>query len=486
LKLRKKLLLLGLAVFVISMGIFVYAYNPNDDANKLTNYSMDAVLVSQELLSVKETIEYTNNSEIDIKQLPLHLYANAFRQDAVYKPYDTQEPGVQDNEYGGIDIKIVMVDGKLVIHRIGGVDQNILYIPVNIEPTKSINIVIEFDLRVPKINHRLGRSDNTINFGNWYPIVCVLQNGQFREDPYYSFGDPFFSDISNYDVNITVPSEHTVATTGMYSMTTTGNTRVYSMEADNIRDFAFVVSNKFEVLTDKFDGININYYFYDDPSATDNLQLIKDVLNTYNDKFGKYPYSVLSVVKTTFLHGGMEYPQIVYISDIVEPETYQEVIVHEIAHQWWYAVVGNDQIQSAWIDEGLSEYSTTIFYEFNPKYGITKQKRIAQALSNFLLYCDLNGYLHGKETLMEKSLGEFRSSMEYIFMIYVKGHLLFDSLRTTIGDKAFFEGIKQYYQDNALAFAKKENLIAAFESHSTIRLEKFFDSWTDGKVQILA
>jgi len=486
--LKKKIFFTVFVLAIASIGFLIYACNVKHDNLKPTNYTIDVTIANTEQLSAKQQVEYTNNSEIHLTQLSLHLYPNAFREDAAIKPYDKDDAAIVDGQFGGITIKNVTVDGRRVEFKIGGTDKNILYIPIDLDPTYTTVINFEFELKIPKINHRFGQNSNTTNFGNWYPIVCTLENGEFREDPYYSKGDPFFSEVSNYSVNITVPSNYQIASTGMSTAVQNNldNTKTYKIHEDKIRDFAFVLSDKFEHLVDSVDGIALNYYFYEDANASQNLELIKDVILTFNDTFGKYPYKSITVTKTGFLHGGMEYPQIVFISDILEQESYQEVIVHEIAHQWWYAVVGNDQIRYAWIDEGLSEYSATIFFERNPKYGITKQKRIAEVLSNFLLFCDLNGYLNGKDTVMEKPLTDFKSDMEYVFMVYAKGHLLFDSLRTVIGDKNFFNGLQKYYRDNSFGLVKKENLIASFENSSDRKLESFFDSWIEGKVQLIA
>ena len=78
------------------------------------------------------------------------------------------------------------------------------------------------------------------------------------------------------------------------------------------------------------------------------------------------------MVQTDFSEGGMEYGALVYISlDVTDQLQYQGVIVHEIAHQWWYGLVGNNQILTAWIDEGLAEYCTAVFFETHPQYGKT-------------------------------------------------------------------------------------------------------------------
>jgi len=182
----------------------------------------------------------------------------------------------------------------------------------------------------------------------------------------------------------------------------------------------------------------------------------------------------------------MEYPGLTYISDRLSGELYREVIIHEAAHQWWYAAVGNNQVANAWIDESLVEYSATLFFEKNPSYGITYNKRIADALSGYSLYCDMYKKQADFSTSMNRRLPDFRNAVEYTYMTYVKGHIMLDSLRANIGDEAFFAGLKEYYAHNRFKIASPELLVAAFEAASKKQLAPFFSAWTDGKIQVYA
>ena len=103
------------------------------------------------------------------------------------------------------------------------------------------------------------------------------------------------------------------------------------------------------------DGICVKYVgYFSDENINDCLDISKEAVAYFNDTFGKYPYKTLTISKTPFMFGGMEYPGLVFISDSIEDEIeYKKVIVHEIAHQWWYSVVGNDESKEAWLDESL-------------------------------------------------------------------------------------------------------------------------------------
>ena len=134
--------------------------------------------------------------------------------------------------------------------------------------------------------------------------------------------------------------------------------------------------------------------------------MIKDSLLFFNSKFGEYPYRQISVVKTPFLYGGMEYPNLVMIADnIVEKKDMARVIVHELAHQWWYGVVGNDQIREAWLDESITEYSAFLFFENHSSYGLNYSSLIEDAKTTYDLYVDV--IIHD---LKEKNKKEFVTS----------------------------------------------------------------------------
>jgi aminopeptidase N len=181
--------------------------------------------------------------------------------------------------------------------------------------------------------------------------------------------------------------------------------------------------------------------------------------------------------------GGMEYPALTYISDELNCADACYTIVHENAHQWWYAAVGNDQVNAGWQDEGLAEYSTLMFFENTPEYGITKMSMLGQATKTFRAFYSVYNQLFGDaDTTMNRSLNDFISDYEYTNIAYNKGLLLFEALKNSLGDKKFTSALKDYYAEYSKKIATKEALIACFAKYGDI--EGIFDSFLNGKIII--
>jgi hypothetical protein len=420
----------------------------------------------------------------------LHIYPNAYREGATFKPVMTENDiqsafpnGIAN--YGSITIHSVSVAGQAAQFQIGGVDENMLIIPFSntLMPNHRRQIDITFTVKLANVRHRLGWFGHTVNLGNFFPIAAVYESGAFTDKPYYAFGDPFYSEAANFKVSITKPAKYTAAMSGAVTRTELDNGTAKSVsEIRAARDFA-VVLGEFTTVSAQAGEATVLYYYKSDPTPELSLQAAVDSINTFNQLFGAYPYATFSVVETAFLQGGMEYPGLVLISDALSGALYREVIIHEAAHQWWYAVVGNNQIDHPWLDEGLAEYSTALFYEFNPSYGISKEDRILRAIQGLYIYTDIyRTVLRGYVPSMNRKSYEYADDMEYYYMTYVKGGLLFDSIRHLIGDKAFFAALKKYYADNKFKVATPDDLIGAFEHASGKDLGGIFRAWLEGNV----
>ena len=143
------------------------------------------------------------------------------------------------------------------------------------------------------------------------------------------------------------------------------------------------------------------------------------------------------VVEASFVHGGMEFPNLVLISDSLGSyETYTTVIIHEIAHQWWYGIVGNDQYNYGWLDEGLAEFSTALFYDKNPSYNVTREQITFRNQSNFKVFEKIYTNVLGEiGTSFNRALNEFDNEQEYVYTAYVKAYLMHDTLYELLGAK---------------------------------------------------
>ena len=479
-----KKIFIFLTLIVFSLSSFLFTGCNKEQAKERNCYTITADYDDvTHTLNAKMSVLYVNNSDAILDELCFHLYPNAYRKDAQFKAVDESVKDsayTKGESYGGIEILVVERDEKQVEWDIEGEDDDILVVELvkELEPTQKVEIEVEFKLTLPQVKHRLGYMDTIANFGNWYPIACKKIENGFDTSPYYSNGDPFWSDCSDYKVTVTVPASFTVATSGKSEKTENGVTVTYTSKIENARDFAFVVG-EFECLRQKVGNTEVIYYYKKDSEPQNTLTCAVDSLAFFSSKFGSYPYPTYSVVETHFVYGGMEYPALVYVSDSLNKRMSKEAVIHETAHQWWYAVVGNDQINHAWLDEGLAEYSTTLFYEFNPSYGVTYKQRMADAVSAYIVYSDVSNY----DGVMERNVGEF-TSFDYTYTTYLKGALMFDTIRKSVGDSAFFKCLRNYYSDFSFRSASPQEMICVFEQSSDRQLKGLFDSFLYGKTGI--
>ena len=482
--------------FILAIMLFVplFMVGCGQETESLTAYSMNLEYNDEtKTLSGSMVVDYVNNSDNAFNELLFHLYPNAFRQDAKCKPVSSaNESAAYPNgkSYGDIAINGVFNGTSELSFEITGEDKNILKVtlPTQLYPDERVKVNIVFETRLACIDHRLGYGTNAINFGNFYPIVCVYEDKTgFMTKPYSSNGDPFYSEIADYQVTLTYPEKFVLASSGVEERTSSKDGQKCSMiKGEKIRDFCFVLSEKFKVESGKVGDTIINYFYYDDEARDHSLQVACDAVEYFNKSFGQYPYKTLAVVQTNFVHGGMEYPNLVMISDSTKGKDYDYVIVHEIAHQWWYGVVGSNQYSHAWQDEGLTDYSAFLFFRENTEYGQDFETFVDGATASYKLFVELFTKLNGKaDTSMERDLDQFATEPEYVACTYTKGALLFDTLRESLGERKFFKALQNYYKYYSFKNASPADMIASFESSTGYELEGFFASWLNGDVVIL-
>jgi hypothetical protein len=488
-----------LVFLVITLASFLVVGCQKDELlfqkKNLTNYSMQIEMDDDGMsFSAKQVVDYINNSDQIFEQLSFHLYPSAFREGASQKVislsaftkayYDGQNFSTQ--EITNVDV----LGQEQTEFEIAGTDYNILRVSLDekLYPKDRVKIEMVYNITLPKINHRFGVGKNTINVGNFFPIACVYEDGKFMESPYSSNGDPFYSDMANFEVSLSYNEKFELATCGSVQKTTETNGKKTSLiSASVIRDFAFVLSENFKVIKQDCNGVDVLYYYFDELEPEKSLEVSVLALKTFSEKFGAYPYKTLSVVKASFVHGGMEYPTLVYIADdIKEIKDYHNVIVHEIAHQWWYGMVGSNAFAMPWLDEGLTDYSTALFYELNPQYERKLEDIMLQGIRTYAFFVDAYTALYKTvDQTMDRALDEYMNENEYVYITYVKGMLLFDGLRKHVGDTAFFKSLQTYFKTYKFENAKVEDMIACFERVTKRSLESFFSSWIDGKVVIM-
>lgn len=457
-----------LVLFLVFASVNFYSCKDESESNLKYEISCE---LEDNLLVGFEKLTYVNDGDNVENFLLFNLHANAFREGAKYgaiaknQEHSAYYKGVS---YGKIDINGVFNEKKDKLeYEISGVDENILLVNLQAElyPNEQCVVVIEYTVTLPFAIARTGITPNCINLSSFYPILCAKQGGEFYQCVYYSNGDPFFSDVADYFVSLTIDKSFIVAGSGsLLSTKTNDNKTVNTYQIKNARNFCFVISKDYKVESKKVNGVTINYYFYNDENSQESLQTAVKAFNLFSERFCEYPYDTYSVCQTDFLQGGMEFCALVMISGTLEVPAYKEVIVHETAHQWWQGIVGNNEIEYGFLDESLAEYSVVLFYENYPEYGYTRKALIDSALKTYKTFCTVQDRLfHKVETSMVRSLKDFDSEFEYVNVSYVKGAIMYDYIRESIGEEKFFNGLKRYLEENKFKNATPENLVGSFE-----------------------
>ena len=433
-------------------------------------------------ITVTQTVYYTHHSDIPANALYFHLYPNAFKTKK-HVPFDKDEMNFaypNGFEQGYIQINEIMCNEPLN-YVIMGLGDSILKVHLNntLNFEDQIEIKMEYEVQLPPAHSRFGYGDNTINIANWYPILSVFDHQGWNLEPYHSIGDPFYSEVADYRVIISMPGEYVMASTGdvIKKENIEGKVR-WTIEAENVRSFAMILSDKFKILSGEVDGIEINSYYIEDIYGDIALQAAKDSIKIFNELFGKYPYKQFSVAAADFFTGGMEYPNLVFINNNLYSEQNKEileyVVVHETAHQWWYGLVGNDEVDESWLDEALAVYSSLLYYE--KKYG----KEVKEERYNNMIVKPYEDYIqreNDSDKTIYRSIKNFKNSKEYQIMVYYKGAMFLQELRNVLGDEQFFKILKIYFDKYKYKNATTQDFLDVCEAISNKDLEGLFEEW---------
>ena len=513
----KKNLLISIVLFIFVFGtLFLGVLNENQSVDfnpsngiinekssevnkaKTNEYKIDVQFNPKEKsLIATEKVLFTNKTGEELSQIYFHLYPNAFKTKETVPVLNSLEQAFPNGfEPGYIDIfniKKVNKQDQNLNYEILGSDSTIMRVDLEtpLQAGDQIELNITFKVTIPSSVERFGYGEGFFNLGNWYPIVAMYDESGWNLDPYYAIGDPFYSDIANYDVTISVPQDYIVAASGDLMEEKMGEhqQKTYHFASKSMRDFAWVASNHFQVKEKIIDNILLKTYYIDKDEAGNQLALnaAENSLKIFNQKYGEYPYKTYSVVETNFA-GGMEYPGIVFISKQYYDENYpsdylEVVVVHETAHQWWYATVGNDQIDEAWLDEAFASYSEVIYYENNYGKKIGNNYYTQRILSSFeRAKTQFASDGNDDNEVILKSVNEFKGWSDYGPLVYRKGAILLHELRSQIGDDAFFEILQNYYQRYQFKVAKTEDFIQVVEDVTNKNWDNFFDEWLYGNV----
>ena len=326
------------------------------------------------------------------------------------------------------------------------------------------------------------RGEGIYNLGFFYPIIPAKTDGAWDTEAPAGMGDVANFDVANYLVKLRVPKTMVVASSGVVL----GEKPLGSGPADKkeiyllgtaLRDFALQCSTRYRIKEKKVGGVLVRYFHVEEDAGQADavLTYAADSLKAFQSLFGPYPYPELDVAQAPLVGGagGLEYPGLITVAMALTSQPSTEdplaglmaaflkstqslefVVAHEVAHQWWHALVGSDSNRHPFLDEALANYSAVLYFE--KRHG---QKAAAQQLQlELAMPYQLYRMMGGSDGRVDRPVKEFSSQLEYAALVYGKGALFFNALRKVMGKKVFLRFLKSYASQFAFRQATPDDL----------------------------
>jgi len=349
----------------------------------------------------------------------------------------------------------VTVDGDPVVTEwTTGINLRVPLAPL--EPRETARVAISFRLDVGRppdaFTARLSRENGVLSFGQWFPIVST-------EHDTYGIGDPqisFTADAIRLGLSTTAElPRDAVACPGLVRAPAASGTR-WSCESEEVRDFSFVVNPRFQLTTRTVDDHAIRVYT-ETVSGARTADLAAEALIGLEAAFGDYPWPDLVLAEVGSGGGfSMEYPRMIHLTRDKVSDPY--VVYHEVAHQWFYAQVGNDQQAEPWLDEAFADFSARYLM------GIG-----ASACSTRPVDSSVFAWEAGPT-----SGGDWTSCDGYFHAVFYQGTEFLTAVRSAMGDAAFFDAMRAWVAEHRYGFVTGRRLLAHLQRRTDADLQPIY------------
>lgn len=426
-------------------------------------YRLDLDLNREQSVVIgRETLVYTNRTGAPLPDLVFHLYPNL-------------------SEFGGkLDIACIGIDGSPIVPQIE--DGWLLRVPfaTPLAPDATTSVNLHFTTTSPRNSGKtlygaFNAEDTLWALASFYPQLAIRVGDSWDTLRPNGWGDFVNSDMALYHAQIRSP-EGLLVTTGRATRTCDAGQCAATVVAGPQRDLTLTLLEGWEQEHRTVGNTEIVSSF---PAAwrvagEAALELSVDATTRYNQAYGVYPYAELDILPIPAAgFAGVEYPGLVMISDTYYQspgnplQQLQSVVVHEVAHMWWFNTVGNDVLREPWLDEGITSYTEQFLY---PELSGRGSQPNVDARTSRL---DELGY----DLPIDEPVADYGTSRAYVAVIYSRAPLFLVALRREVGDDTFFKIMQEYYRRNAFGRATTSDFEAVAEEVSGQQLDAFFVPW---------
>lgn len=365
-------------------------------------------------------------------------------------------------------------------------------LPASLPGGEEILISLDYRVTVP-LSAGIGYgqfiyTEDVMALANFFPLIPAYDEencarfGNCEEgwniEVAVPYGDAVFSDVALFEVLVTAPEGWTIVASGsvVAQESKPENHVTWHLVGGPIRDFNLVLSPRYQVLSQMVEDVVVNSYFLPEDSAGGEraLEWSVEALTLFSQQFGPYPFAEFDVAATPTVAGGIEYPGLIVMpigNYDQEGGFFQLATIHEVAHQWWYSVVGSDQQDEPWLDEALTQYSTAIYFEFHEGWAEAGEEMFGP------WYDSVRGSsLDGAINLPVAAYSE----STYGPLVYGKGPLFFHALRQELSDPVFFRLLRTYFQTYRYQNVSGQQFLALAEQISGRDLSPLYREWLEG------
>ncbi len=495
------------------------------------NYTIEVTLDDKaHTLTGNEQINYTNNSPDNLDFLWFHIWPNAYKTNstALFKQdlANGNRKGyyATEAEQGYINKLSFKVDGKKVKWEYHPEHIDICKLILNkpLKSGESIQISTPFFVKIPDAKFsRLGHVGQSYMITQWYPKPAVYDINGWHPMPYLNQGE-FYSEFGSFDVSITLPSNYTIGATGdlqnkeelirldeLAKITDTitdfgndmsfpvsdSNTKTLRYIQNNVHDFGWFADKRFNVLKGKVElphtkeKVTLWTMFTNNEAKIwgNSIEYMHDAVYYYSLWNGDYPYKHCTAIDGTIsAGGGMEYPNVTVIGEMRDPILLDQVITHEVGHNWFYGILGSNERDHPWLDEGLNSHNEMRYMRNKyPDYNM-----VTDAIPEFInKILDLNEYSNkemtgemiyfmnawtGKDQPIELHSADYLP-INYGGIVYSKTAVVFDYLMSYLGEDLYDECMQTYFEKWQYKHPQPKDLKLVFEEVTEKDLSWFFE-----------
>ncbi len=404
--------------------------------------------------AVNESIRYTNNTGQGLSNIVMAVEPNLFT--------DCFDLGLLDQD--GVALNDHTLDGQRLT----------ISLPQPLAPGAATTLALGYRLSLPvkSADGTFGYRSDQLNLTDWYPFIVPFSGDWVLHDP-WSFGEHLVYDSADYDVYVMTQDPKVVLAASAPAQVN-GGSRHYHLEG--ARTFVLSASDSYLVEQSAVGPVGITAYFFagHEDAGKAVVWMATQSLGLYEAKYAPYPYESLSVVESD-MADGQEYDGLVFVASKFYTDyggTAQSNLfsigTHEIAHQWWFGLVGDDQAKEPWLDEAMAVYSERIFYQYNyPNYG--------DWWWNFRVnYFGPSGYV-------DSDIYGFTTFRDYVDAVYLNGAEMLDDLRTRVGDDAFFGFLRDYAASYSRGRATGDDFFAVLRRHTNKDFSDILQTYMQGQ-----